>query len=272
MDGMKNANNQIETYESYDTYITFNARTGEIVDTVFSEQIRNNLCPKFLFINPELLSVAVSGLGKGQYEFVLYLMTQRSRDGYVYGLLSDLSANSSLSANTVLSAMKHLEQIDFIRRVNRRCWMLNPKVLFSTRMSRQARLYAMFCSNNNNELSSEKNISNIIHEIASKDKRYLKVFPEEFKSRTAGLGHQQIRFLMYLLCEVDDKCHIYGSREELAKQAKVSRETVRATLQVFREKDFLRRVSKGCLMLNPSVVADDRNHNRKQLAAIYNTL
>lgn len=243
-----------------------NTQTGELIEAAAQRGPFPDT--DFIFVQPERFARIVSGLGKGQYEFVLYLLTHRSRDGYVYGRQTDFIEQSGLSANTVVTALRHLEDLSFIHKVNERRWMLNPKVVLSTRMSRQTQLFAVFCRGAVKTKAAEVERNR----DKNADSRYFKVFPDRFKSRTTGLGKQQIRFLLHLLCAVDENAHVYGSREELAKDAGVSRETARATLKVLRERDFLRRVNNGCLMLNPDIAANDRKHNRVWLTEAYYAL
>ena len=212
----------------------------------------------FVCIVPVLFRKALSGFGKEQFAFIMHLLCIRNRDNIIYGTMEGLASQSSISTNTVSSTIKELMEKDFIRRVGIRCLMINPSIVYSAGESKHRQLLGRYYG-----LTSDSKKKNDSHDITDDERdRFQKVWIGKLIEASCGLGQKQVQFLLFMLTAVGHDGCLYGTREELAKRSKVSRETVRDTIKLLKERDFLVRCGNGLLMINPDIISEDKTENR----------
>ncbi len=105
--------------------------------------------------------------------------------------------------------------------------------------------------------------------IGTTDKGFLCIVPVLFRKALTGLGKEQFRFVLHLLCARNRENLIYGTLNELAEDAAVSANTASSTIRHLVNNDFIRRAGIRSLMINPSILYSVREAKHRQLKARY---
>lgn len=236
----------------------------------------------FVRVWPVSFSNAISGLGEGQFRFVLYLIRKCTKNNMINDSIEGLISKSGVSRDTVRSTLRNLVKNDFLRRIKPRCLMINPEVVFagSDAARRIAICQYQKAAPNKAEVKSVSAVSSDdsdvvvfdsetgeILENASSDvyNGFLKLWPKKSEEALSGLGRKQLVFTMYLLSHIWPDNRVYGTKEQLAKRAGVSMDIAYSTIRILSARRFLCVESNIKIIINPDIVSYDTTHQRTSI-------
>ena len=108
--------------------------------------------------------------------------------------------------------------------------------------------------------------------IEDRDFNFSKVWMRSFISTLDIVGNQKTRLCFYIVDHVDRENKLTMTYRQLADETGISLETVRTTMNILLDSDFLRRVNQGCYIINPDVVFKGTRNARMNILTTYTDL
>lgn len=90
--------------------------------------------------------------------------------------------------------------------------------------------------------------------IEERDYNFTKVWMRSFVATLDIVGNRKTKLCMWIIDNIDRNNMLLGTLRDIAERAGVSLETVRVTMDILLDADFLRRKSQGVYILNPDIV------------------
>lgn len=108
--------------------------------------------------------------------------------------------------------------------------------------------------------------------IEDRDFDFHKIWLRNFVSTLDIVGNKKTRLCMWIVENIDKNNHLIGTLRSIAERSGTSLETVRVTMKVLQDADFLRRVQMGLYIVNPDVVFQGDHKARLNLLNQYSTV
>lgn len=126
------------------------------------------------------------------------------------------------------------------------------------------------------ELQLKNITTNEIHELEFKtkdnkrtDKNFHKIWIKDLSKILRMIGNQKVNVFCYILDNMDFNNKIIGSIRKIAKELKLSSETVSQTIKVLKEDNKIRQIQEGVYMVNPDLICKGDSYIRQILRGEY---
>lgn len=104
------------------------------------------------------------------------------------------------------------------------------------------------------------------------DSDFKKVFISEILDRLEEFSSSKMKFVFWLLNNVDKQNRIIGTYAQLAEKAQISVSTIKRVIPALKRADVVREITPSVLMLNPDIVAAVTSNRRGNLLVQYKAL
>lgn len=104
------------------------------------------------------------------------------------------------------------------------------------------------------------------------DQDFKKVFISEILDRLEEFSSSKMKFVFWLLNNVDKQNRIIGTYAQLAEKAGISVSTIKRVIPALKKSDVIREITPSVLMLNPDIVAAVTSKRRGNLLVQYKAL
>lgn len=107
--------------------------------------------------------------------------------------------------------------------------------------------------------------------IEDRDFNFHKVWMRNFISTLDIVGNQKTRLCMWIVDHINKENQLIGTMRGIADSSGMSLETVRVTMKILLDVDFLRRVQNGVYIVNPDIVYKGSYGSRMNILNQYST-
>lgn len=107
--------------------------------------------------------------------------------------------------------------------------------------------------------------------IEDRDFNFHKVWMRNFISTLDIVGNQKTRLCMWIVDHINKENQLIGTLRGIADSSGMSLETVRVTMKILLDVDFLRRVQNGVYIVNPDIVYKGSYGSRMNILNQYST-
>lgn len=90
--------------------------------------------------------------------------------------------------------------------------------------------------------------------IEERDFNFHKVWMRNFINTLDVVGNQKTKLCFWIIDNLNKENQLCMTYRQIAEKTNISLETVRITMKLLLEADFLRKVNMGCYVVNPDVV------------------
>ena len=109
----------------------------------------------------------------------------------------------------------------------------------------------------------------VVSEIEERDFNFSKVWMRNFIATLDLVGNKKTKVCYWIIDNINSENMLIGTLRQIADKTNTSLETVRITMDVLLQADFLRRKSQGVFMLNPDSVFKGRRDKRLNILNQY---
>lgn len=107
--------------------------------------------------------------------------------------------------------------------------------------------------------------------IEDRDYNFSKVWMRNFIATLDIVGNQKTKLCFWIIDHVDRQNVLIGTMRSIANDSGISLETVRKTMSILLDADFLRRVQNGVYIINPDIVFKGSRSGRMNVLNQYST-
>lgn len=115
-------------------------------------------------------------------------------------------------------------------------------------------------------------ISMQVTRVEDRDFNFSKVWMHSFLSTLDIVGNQKTKVAFWVIENVNRENMLPYTYRQISEATKISLETVRKTMTILLEADFLRRINQGCYIVNPNVIYKGTHNARLNILTQYNDL
>lgn len=90
--------------------------------------------------------------------------------------------------------------------------------------------------------------------IEDRDFNFTKIWMKNFISTLDIVGNQKTRLCFWIIDHVDKENRLIGTYRTIASQSGMSLDTVRITMKLLMDADFMRKAQNGVYVINPNLV------------------
>lgn len=98
--------------------------------------------------------------------------------------------------------------------------------------------------------------------IEDRDFNFHKVWMRNFIATIDLVGNQKTKVAFWIIDNLNRDNQLLFTYRQIAENTKVSLDTVRLTMGILLDSDFLRKASNGCYVVNPDIVFKGQKGNR----------
>lgn len=106
--------------------------------------------------------------------------------------------------------------------------------------------------------------------IEDRDYNFSKVWMRNFIATLDIVGNQKTKLCFWIIEHVNKQNVLIGTMRSISKESGISLETVRRTMSILLDADFLRRVQNGVYIINPDIVFKGSRSGRMNVLNQYN--
>lgn len=108
-----------------------------------------------------------------------------------------------------------------------------------------------------------------VQEIEERDFNFSKVWMRSFIAALDIVGNKKTRLCYWIIDNINRDNLLIGTLRQIAEKSAMSLETVRVTINILLDADFLRRVSQSVYMVNPNVLYKGSRNGRLDVLSRY---
>ena len=95
--------------------------------------------------------------------------------------------------------------------------------------------------------------------VEERDFNFHKVWMKNFINTLEIVGNQKTKLCFWIIDNLNKENQLCKTYRQIAKETNMSLDTVRVTMKLLLEADFLRRVNMGCYVVNPDILRWSKN-------------
>jgi hypothetical protein len=103
------------------------------------------------------------------------------------------------------------------------------------------------------------------------DEGFKKVFLGEVLAMIDEISNAKMKFLLWMLNNIDEKNMIIGNYSKLSERSNVSESTISRLIPILKETNVIKQLQTGVYMLNPDICASVKSNKRQNLLIKYNS-
>lgn len=105
--------------------------------------------------------------------------------------------------------------------------------------------------------------------VEERDFDFAKVWMKSFLTTLELVGNQKSRLAYWIIEHLNRDNYLLYTYDQMAEETGISKETVRVTIKILMDADFLRRKSRGVYIVNPDIVFKGTHASRMNLLTQY---
>ena len=105
--------------------------------------------------------------------------------------------------------------------------------------------------------------------VEDRDFNFHKVWLQHILNSIDLIGNQKTKLAFWIIEHLNKENQLVMTQREIAKQTKISLETVRQTLKALSESNFLQKINSGAYRVNPDYIFKGTRNNRLTVAIEY---
>lgn len=105
--------------------------------------------------------------------------------------------------------------------------------------------------------------------IEERDYNFHKVWMKNFINTLEIVGNQKSKLCFWLIDNLNKENQICMTYRQIAEKTNISLDTVRVTMKLLLEADFLRRINQGCYVVNPDIIFKGSRSGRLNVLNTY---
>lgn len=109
-----------------------------------------------------------------------------------------------------------------------------------------------------------------VSQIEERDFNFSKVWMRNFIAALDIVGNKKTKLCYWIVENINKENMLIGTLRDIAKRTNTSLETVRITMDILLDADFLRRKSQGVYIVNPDIIFKGGRGNRLNVLNQYN--
>ena len=110
-----------------------------------------------------------------------------------------------------------------------------------------------------------------VSQIEERDFNFSKVWMRNFIAALDIVGNKKTKLCYWIIENINKENMLIGTLRDISKRTNTSLETVRLTIDILLDADFLRRKSQGVYIVNPNVIFKGGRGNRLNVLNQYNS-
>lgn len=110
-----------------------------------------------------------------------------------------------------------------------------------------------------------------VSQIEERDFNFSKVWMRNFIAALDIVGNKKTKLCYWIIENINKENMLIGTLRDISKRTNTSLETVRTTIDILLDADFLRRKSQGVYIVNPNIVFKGGRGNRLNVLTQYNS-
>lgn len=110
-----------------------------------------------------------------------------------------------------------------------------------------------------------------VTDVEERDFNFTKIWMKNLISTMELVGNQKTKLAYWLIDNLDKENKITLTLRQIASKTNISLETVRLTIKILMDADFLRRINISAYMVNPDIVFKGTRGARLNILNIYRT-
>lgn len=105
--------------------------------------------------------------------------------------------------------------------------------------------------------------------VEERDFNFHKVWMKNFINTLEIVGNQKSKLCFWIIDNLNRDNQLCMTYRQIAEKTHISLDTVRVTMKLLLEADFLRRVNQGCYVVNPDIVFKGSRNGRLNVLNTY---
>lgn len=105
--------------------------------------------------------------------------------------------------------------------------------------------------------------------IEDRDFNFHKVWMRNFIATLDIVGNQKTKLCFWIIDNLDKENKLCKTYRQIADESKMSLDTVRVTMKLLLESDFIRKYNQGCYIVNPDVLYKGSRNGRLNVLNTY---
>lgn len=105
--------------------------------------------------------------------------------------------------------------------------------------------------------------------VEERDFNFHKVWMKNFINTLDVVGNKKTKLCFWIIDHINRENQLVMTYRQIAQQTGISLETVRMTMKLLLESDFIRKVNMGCYVVNPDVVFKGPRNGRLNVLNMY---
>lgn len=110
-----------------------------------------------------------------------------------------------------------------------------------------------------------------VTDIEERDFNFSKVWMRNFIAALDIVGNKKTKLCYWIIENINKENMLVGTLRDISKRTNISLETVRLTMDILLNADFLRRKSQGVYIVNPDIIFKGGRGNRLNVLNQYNS-
>lgn len=110
-----------------------------------------------------------------------------------------------------------------------------------------------------------------VSQIEERDFNFSKVWMRNFIAALDIVGNKKTKLCYWIIENINKENMLIGTLRDISKRTNTSLETVRLTMDILLDADFLRRKSQGVYIVNPNIVFKGGRGSRLNVLNQYNS-
>ena len=106
--------------------------------------------------------------------------------------------------------------------------------------------------------------------VEERDFNFHKVWMKNFINTLEIVGNQKTKLCFWIIDNLNKENQLCMTYRQIAEKANMSLDTVRVTMKLLLEADFLRRINMGCYVVNPDILFKGTRNGRLNVLTIQN--
>lgn len=98
--------------------------------------------------------------------------------------------------------------------------------------------------------------------IEERDFNFSKVWMRNFIATLDLVGNQKTKVAFWVIDHLDRENQLLYTYRQIAEESNISLETVRVTMSILLDADFIRKRNQGCYVVNPAIIFKGTINNR----------
>lgn len=110
-----------------------------------------------------------------------------------------------------------------------------------------------------------------VSQVEERDFNFSKVWMRNFIAALDIVGNKKTKLCYWIIENINKENMLIGTLRDISKRTNTSLETVRTTIDILLDADFLRRKNQGVYIVNPNIVFKGGRGNRLNVLTQYNS-